>query len=61
MFQLDEKFLDEIGLNELPEEQTKPFLQPSRLHPHLQICMTLLVLLTHVITKLQVAPLLGML
>ncbi len=27
MFQLDEKFLDEIGLNELPEEQKKPFLQ----------------------------------
>ena len=27
MFQLDEKFLEEIGLNELPEEQKKPFLQ----------------------------------
>jgi hypothetical protein len=27
MFQLDEKFLKEIGLNELPEEQKKPFLQ----------------------------------
>ncbi len=27
MFQLDEKFLEEIGLNKLPEEQKKPFLQ----------------------------------
>ncbi len=27
MFQLDEKFLDEVGLNSLPEEQKKPFLQ----------------------------------
>jgi hypothetical protein len=27
MFQLDEKFLEEIGLNALPEEQKKPFLQ----------------------------------
>lgn len=27
MFQLDDKFLEEIGLNELPEEQKKPFLQ----------------------------------
>ena len=27
MFQLDDKFLDEIGLNNLPEEQKKPFLQ----------------------------------
>ena len=27
MFQLDEKFLEDIGLNELPEEQKKPFLQ----------------------------------
>jgi hypothetical protein len=27
MFQLDEKFLEEIGLNELPDEQKKPFLQ----------------------------------
>lgn len=27
MFQLDEKFLEEIGLNGLPEEQKKPFLQ----------------------------------
>lgn len=27
MFQLDEKFLNEIGLNELPEDQKKPFLQ----------------------------------
>jgi len=27
MFQLDEKFLESIGLNELPEEQKKPFLQ----------------------------------
>lgn len=27
MFQLDEKFLQDIGLNELPEEQKKPFLQ----------------------------------
>jgi len=27
MFQLDEKFLADIGLNELPEEQKKPFLQ----------------------------------
>ena len=27
MFQLDDKFLQEIGLNELPEEQKKPFLQ----------------------------------
>ncbi len=27
MFQLDEKFLQDIGLNELPEDQKKPFLQ----------------------------------
>jgi len=27
MFQLDDKFLEEIGLNNLPEEQKKPFLQ----------------------------------
>ena len=27
MFQLDDKFLEEIGLNDLPEEQKKPFLQ----------------------------------
>lgn len=27
MFQLDDKFLKDIGLNELPEEQKKPFLQ----------------------------------
>lgn len=27
MFQLDEKFLEDIGLNNLPEEQKKPFLQ----------------------------------
>ena len=27
MFQLDEKFLGDIGLNDLPEEQKKPFLQ----------------------------------
>lgn len=27
MFQLDEKFLEETGLNSLPEEQKKPFLQ----------------------------------
>ena len=27
MFQLDEKFLNDIGLNELPEEQKQPFLQ----------------------------------
>jgi len=27
MFKLDEKFLDDIGLNDLPEEQKKPFLQ----------------------------------
>lgn len=27
MFQLDDKFLEEIGLNQLPEEQKKPFLQ----------------------------------
>lgn len=27
MFQLDDKFLLDIGLNELPEEQKKPFLQ----------------------------------
>jgi len=27
MFQLDDKFLQDIGLNELPEEQKKPFLQ----------------------------------
>ncbi len=27
MFQLDDKFLEEIGLNSLPEEQKKPFLQ----------------------------------
>jgi hypothetical protein len=27
MFQLDDKFLEEIGLNTLPEEQKKPFLQ----------------------------------
>ena len=27
MFQLDDKFLEEIGLHDLPEEQKKPFLQ----------------------------------
>lgn len=27
MFQLDDKFLQEIGLNDLSEEQKKPFLQ----------------------------------
>lgn len=27
MFQLDENFLEDIGLNDLPEEQKKPFLQ----------------------------------
>jgi hypothetical protein len=27
MFQLDDQFLADIGLNELPEEQKKPFLQ----------------------------------
>lgn len=27
MFQLDDKFLQDIGLNELPEAQKKPFLQ----------------------------------
>lgn len=27
MFQLDEQFLIDIGLNDLPEEQKKPFLQ----------------------------------
>ena len=27
MFQLDNNFLQDIGLNELPEEQKKPFLQ----------------------------------
>lgn len=27
MFQLDDKFLEDIGLNQLPEEQKKPFLQ----------------------------------
>lgn len=27
MFQLDDKFLEETGLNLLPEEQKKPFLQ----------------------------------
>lgn len=27
MFQLDDKFLQDVGLNELPEEQKKPFLQ----------------------------------
>jgi isocitrate lyase len=27
MFQLDDKFLEDIGLHELPEEQKKPFLQ----------------------------------
>lgn len=27
MFQLDDKFLEDIGLNSLPEEQKKPFLQ----------------------------------
>ncbi len=27
MFQLDEKFLQDIGLNELSEDQKKPFLQ----------------------------------
>ena len=27
MFQLDEKFLEDIGLGDLPEEQKKPFLQ----------------------------------
>lgn len=27
MFQLDEKFLNDLGLGDLPEEQKKPFLQ----------------------------------
>jgi len=27
MFQLDDQFLEDIGLNALPEEQRKPFLQ----------------------------------
>jgi len=27
MFQLDDQFLSDIGLSELPEEQRKPFLQ----------------------------------
>ena len=27
MFQLDDQFLTDIGLNDLPEEQKKPFLQ----------------------------------
>jgi hypothetical protein len=27
MFQLDDKFLEDIGLNDLPEAQKKPFLQ----------------------------------
>lgn len=27
MFQLDDKFLQDIGLDDLPEEQKKPFLQ----------------------------------
>lgn len=27
MFQLDDKFLEEIGLGDLPEDQKKPFLQ----------------------------------
>jgi len=27
MFQLDDKFLEDIGLNEMPEAQKKPFLQ----------------------------------
>ena len=27
MFQLDDKFLEEVGLGNLPEEQKKPFLQ----------------------------------
>jgi len=27
MFQLDEKFLQDIGLNSMPEDQKKPFLQ----------------------------------
>ena len=27
MFQLDDKFLEDIGLNDLPEDQKKPFLQ----------------------------------
>jgi len=27
MFQLDDKFLADIGLNEMPEDQKKPFLQ----------------------------------
>lgn len=27
MFQLDDKFLEDIGLNDLPEVQKKPFLQ----------------------------------
>lgn len=27
MFQLDDKFLDEVGLHDLSEEQKKPFLQ----------------------------------
>ena len=27
MFQLDDKFLEEVGLADLPEEQKKPFLQ----------------------------------
>ncbi|MEI7689784.1 MAG: DUF5663 domain-containing protein [Candidatus Saccharibacteria bacterium] len=27
MFQLDDKFLESIGLNDMPEDQKKPFLQ----------------------------------
>lgn len=27
MFQLDDKFLEDVGLNDLPEEEKKPFLQ----------------------------------
>ena len=27
MFQLDDKFLEDVGLNDMPEEQKKPFLQ----------------------------------
>lgn len=27
MFQLDEKFLEQVGLGQLPDEQKKPFLQ----------------------------------
>jgi hypothetical protein len=27
MFQLDDKFLEDVGLNAMPEEQKKPFLQ----------------------------------